>query len=108
MRFSMVVRQDAVDLAANSGRARDQLALEIGISKTALQRGRRTGAALFREIKVGGECGATEDQLLAFGGSLRLIHFRSASGATEASSRWQDSDPRGQANAADSGWGAAA
>lgn len=43
-----------------------------------------------------------------FGGSPKLIHFRSASRASEASGRWQDSDPRGQANAADSGWGAAA
>ncbi len=65
VRFSMAVRQEAVALAATSGRGRDQFALEIGISKTGLQRWRRTGAALFRQVKVESERAATEDQLLA-------------------------------------------
>lgn len=63
----MVVRQEAVDLVATSGRARDQLALEIGISKTALQRWttlRRTSAAAFRRVKVESEKAATEDSVL--------------------------------------------
>ena len=38
VRFSMVVRQEAVALAAVSGRAPDQFALDIRISKGALQR----------------------------------------------------------------------
>ena len=75
MRFSMVVRQEAVDLAATSGRARDRLALEIGISKTALQRWtamRRSGAAVFRRVEV--ESTATDSQglVILFPSGARL------------------------------------
>ncbi|HKO91185.1 MAG TPA: hypothetical protein VJU61_08535 [Polyangiaceae bacterium] len=78
VRFSMAVRQEAVALAATSGRARDQFALEIGISKTGLQRWRRTGTAPFRQVKVEGECEATEEELLAivFPSGARLTGLR--------------------------------
>ena len=73
VRFSMAVRQEAVALAATAGRARDQFALEIGISKTGLQRWRRTGAALFRQVKVESECEATEELLaIVFPSGARL------------------------------------
>jgi hypothetical protein len=77
VRFSMAVRQEAVALAATSGRAQDQFALEIGISKTGLQRWRRPGAAPFRQVKVESESAATEDQGLAiiFPSGARLTGF---------------------------------
>jgi transposase-like protein len=65
VRFSLAARQEAVELAAVSGRSREQFALDLGISKTALQRWtstRRSGAA-FHHVKV--ETAATESVVVA-------------------------------------------
>src|SRR5688572_26294720 len=79
VRFSMVVRQEAVELAAASGRARDQFALDIGISKTGLQRwmtARRSGAA-FHHVTVESESAATQGETVAitFPSGARLTGF---------------------------------
>src|SRR4051812_1304712 len=75
VRFSMAVRQEAVDLAATCGRARDQLALEIGISKTALQRWtalRRSGAAVFRRLEVESTTTDSQVPVILFPSGARL------------------------------------
>lgn len=72
----MVVRQEAVELAAASGRARDQFALAMGISKTGLQRwmtARRSGAA-FHHVTVESESAATQSEtvVITFPSGARL------------------------------------
>ena len=61
----MVVRQEAVELAAVSGRARGQFALDIGISKGALQRWTTSRRAAFHHVKVESEVAATESEVFA-------------------------------------------
>jgi hypothetical protein len=68
VRFSMMLRQEAVDLAAASGRARDQFALDIGISKTVLRRWMTTlqrRAPAFHHVKVQSESAATPGESFA-------------------------------------------
>jgi hypothetical protein len=55
VRFSLEVRREAVELSAASGRTREQFALDMGLSKTALHRWSRPsqrGAVAFHHVKV--------------------------------------------------------
>jgi hypothetical protein len=55
VRFSLAVRREVVDVAAASGRPREQFALDIGLSKTSLQRWARSSqrrTAAFHHVKV--------------------------------------------------------
>jgi len=78
VRFSLAVRRDAVELAAASERAREAFALDMGLSKTALQRwakASRRRAAAFHHVKV--EVGSTvteaEPLVVVFPSGARLI-----------------------------------
>ena len=67
VRFSLAVRREAVELAAASGRARNAFALDMGLSKTALQRWAKTSqsrAGAFHQVKVEASSTVTETEPL--------------------------------------------
>jgi transposase-like protein len=76
VRFSLAVRREAVELAAASGRSREAFALDLGLSKTALQRWVKSSQyrAGFHHVKV--EEPRTEpaaELVLVFPSGARLI-----------------------------------
>lgn len=78
VRFSLEVQREAVELASASGRARDAFALDMGLSKTALQRWakagpRRGGAFHHVKVEVGSTGTETAPLVVVFPSGARLI-----------------------------------